>query len=75
MGLPSIQIVIAENQNNISKILARNNAIKILQNISDLPKILSEVSDWMEKISNTSRKISDGQGVSRVLKVLMDKEL
>jgi len=75
LGLPTIQIVVAENQNNISKMLARNNAIKILQDINELPKILSDVSDWMEKISNTSRKISDGEGVSRVLKTLMEKEL
>ena len=72
MGLPTIQIVIAENQNTIYNSLVRSNAIKILQELKDLPNMFSDVSDWMEEISETSRKISDGLGVPRVFRALME---
>ena len=72
LGLPTIQIVIAENQNTIYNSLVRSNAIKILQELKDLPNMFSDVSDWMEEISETSRKISDGLGVPRVFRALME---
>jgi len=75
LGLPTIQIVIAENQNIIAKSLARNNAIKLLQDKKELSRMISNVTGWMTNVSDVSRQISDGLGLMRVVKVIIDGKL
>ncbi len=75
LGLPTIQIVIAENQNNISKYLAKNNAIKLLQDRKELGGIINDVNDWMKNVSDIAQQISDGLGSLRVVSEVMDREL
>ena len=75
LGLPTIQIVIAENQNTITKSLVRNNAIKLLQDRKELGRMMSDVNDWMTNVSDIARQISDGLGSIRVVSVIIDRKL
>ena len=74
LGLPTIQVVIAENQNTIAKSLARNNAIKLLQDIKELSRTISDVTSWMTSVSDIARQISDGSGVMRVVNVIIGRK-
>ena len=75
LGLPAIQIVIAENQNTIAKSLARNNAIKIFQDRKELSGIISDAKSWMISVSDIARQISDGLGLMRVMRVIIGLKL
>jgi UDP-2,4-diacetamido-2,4,6-trideoxy-beta-L-altropyranose hydrolase len=74
LGLPTIQIVIAENQNTIAKSLAKNNAIKLLQDIKELSRMISDVTCWMKDVSDFAKQISDGLGSMRVVSVIIDRK-
>jgi UDP-2,4-diacetamido-2,4,6-trideoxy-beta-L-altropyranose hydrolase len=74
LGLPTIQVVIAENQNTIAESLARNNAIKLLQDIKELSRTISDVTSWMTSVSDIARQISDGSGVMRVVNVIIGRK-
>ena len=75
LGLPSIQIVIANNQNVIAELLSQKNAIKLIKGVEELPNILINVNSWLKKISNITRDITDGLGSKRVASILMQKRL
>lgn len=67
VGLPSIQIVIAENQRLISQYLADAGASKILKSIELLPALLKNVNQWMAEVSYKARNVSDGKGLGRLI--------
>jgi UDP-2,4-diacetamido-2,4,6-trideoxy-beta-L-altropyranose hydrolase len=78
MGLPSLVLVLAENQSEIATTLDRLGCILNLgpaQNI-DTGTLRKEVSaalldaKWRRKASLAGRALVDGQGVSRVLRLL-----
>jgi UDP-2,4-diacetamido-2,4,6-trideoxy-beta-L-altropyranose hydrolase len=71
LGLPTIQLVIAKNQNTIAELLERKNAIKLLNNIKQLPSIMSNVIVLIKDLTSISRKISDGMGSTRVSSEIM----
>jgi spore coat polysaccharide biosynthesis predicted glycosyltransferase SpsG len=75
LGLPTIQIVIAENQNTIAKSLAKKNAIKLLQDRKELSSMINDVISWMKDVSDIAQQISDGLGLTRVVSVIIDKKL
>jgi spore coat polysaccharide biosynthesis predicted glycosyltransferase SpsG len=75
LGLPTIQIVIAENQNTIAKSLVKKDAIKLLQDRKELSKMVSNATSWMKDVSDITRQISDGQGLMRVASVIIDMKL
>jgi len=75
LGLPTIQIVLAKNQINIAESLAKINAIRLLQDVKDLPRTISDARNWMIDVSNISRKVSDGLGINRVMSIIMDLKL
>ena len=74
LGLPTIQIVTAENQNTIAKSLAKNNAIKLLQDIKELSRMISDVTCWMKDVSGFAQQISDGLGSMRVVSEIIDRK-
>ena len=74
LGLPTIQIVTAENQNNIAKSLAKNNAIKHLPDIKELSRMISDVTCWMKDVSGFAQQISDGLGSMRVVSEIIDRK-
>ena len=75
LGLPTIQIVVAKNQITIAKSLAEVGAIKFLQSIEGMSRIINNSLNWMLNVSNIARHVSDGLGVKRVSGVLMNKIL
>jgi UDP-2,4-diacetamido-2,4,6-trideoxy-beta-L-altropyranose hydrolase len=75
LGLPTIQIVIAKNQITIAKSLAELGAIKFLQSIKGMSRVINNSPDWMLNVSNIARQVSDGSGVKRVSSVLINKTL
>ena len=75
LGLPTIQIVIAKNQNIIAELLVRKNAIKLIKEVEELSSILISVNSWMKDISDIARDISDGLGSKRVANILMQKRI
>ena len=75
LGLPTIQIIIAKNQITIAKSLAERGAIKFLQSIKGVSRVISNPINWMLNVSNIARHVSDGLGVKRVSSVLMNKKL
>ena len=75
LGLPTIQMAIADNQSTIAKTLAKKNAIKIFQSIRDLPSMIYDPIVWMKYVSQISRKIVDGLGAKRVACVLVNEKI
>jgi UDP-2,4-diacetamido-2,4,6-trideoxy-beta-L-altropyranose hydrolase len=69
LGLPSIQLVTAYNQQFIADNLAKMNIIKLTK-IYDLCEVLATSQDWMADIGQGAQKIVDGRGSSRVLEYL-----
>lgn len=68
LGLPSIQVVIAENQKKIAENLSRINAIKYLLNFDDLSALLTSANNWAQEVSKIAASLCDGEGVQRVVK-------
>jgi UDP-2,4-diacetamido-2,4,6-trideoxy-beta-L-altropyranose hydrolase len=74
LGLPTIQIVLAKNQITIAKSLSGLGAIKFLQSIKGVSRVIKNPRNWMLNVSNIARHVSDGLGVKRVSGVLMNKK-
>ena len=70
LGLPTIQMVIAENQKASAQALAKDQVIKLLDSVADLPGLVASASDWMQGVSHKASLVCDGLGVDRVLNQL-----
>lgn len=76
LGLPTIQLVIAENQRQIAQALAKAHAIKLLENIEELPGQMATIGEWIPIFIENSKKITDGQGCrSRVIPVITVQDM
>lgn len=62
LGLPSIQVVVADNQLLIAKNLRKANIIKYIEDFSELPLMLKEIVKKIKKISFLSSTVTDGCG-------------
>ena len=67
LGLPTIQLVIAENQRQIAEDLSADNAIKLLKDISELSYLMATVEQWLLLIATRAQSIADGLGSERVV--------
>ncbi len=67
LGLPTIQIVIAENQRRIAEDLAQDNIVKLLNNANELPEALKDRKTWITPLANSAQLVTDGLGVKRVV--------
>lgn len=67
LGLPTIQLVIAENQRQIAEALAKVNAILVLESLYDLPDLIKSAQLCLNDLSGVCRQIVDGNGVLRTL--------
>jgi spore coat polysaccharide biosynthesis predicted glycosyltransferase SpsG len=74
LGLPTIQIVIAKNQNIVAELLARKKAIKLLEEMEQLPDMIEYATSWMKKITNVAKQVSDGLGSSKVVNRILSKK-
>jgi len=77
LGLPTIMLVLADNQRKIAQTLAQANAVYVLhdpQEITDrLPELLNklvESATQRTSMSQAAAKIVDGNGVARVIQHL-----
>ncbi|GLR64424.1 UDP-2,4-diacetamido-2,4,6-trideoxy-beta-L-altropyranose hydrolase [Marinospirillum insulare] len=66
LGLPTIQLVIAENQRKTAQALAKASIVKILHHPNNLPQLLAHAPDWLIENAIKARQITDGLGVERV---------
>ena len=66
LGLPTLQIIVAKNQEFSAKNLADHNAIKLLKEVKEIPSLLENLSDWIKTVSGSAAKICDGMGTYRV---------
>lgn len=71
LGLPTIQLVIAENQRQIAEYLAKDSVIKLLSNIDELTYLIASVEKWLLSTVVHARSVTDGLGAERVSKYLM----
>ena len=70
LGLPTIMVVLAANQRDIGLKLEQQQAVILLDKISDLKESVGLICDSAERLANlsqTSRNITDGSGVETVL--------
>jgi UDP-2,4-diacetamido-2,4,6-trideoxy-beta-L-altropyranose hydrolase len=74
LGLPTIQIVTADNQINIAKNLDFINVIQLNDSNRQLSRGIDNISFFTSKMSLASSSITDGRGASRVEKFITSKE-
>ncbi len=70
LGLPTIQMITADNQKYIAKSLSSVGAIKLLDDISQLPFLIKTASQWMRSVSKRCSLVTDGKGTDRVVSKL-----
>ncbi|WP_265088742.1 UDP-2,4-diacetamido-2,4,6-trideoxy-beta-L-altropyranose hydrolase [Psychrobacter immobilis] len=70
LGLPTIQIVIAENQRKVAMELASINVVKLISEFNCIPQLLENSGSWMKEASKKSATLVDGYGTDRVFNEL-----
>lgn len=71
LGLPTIQLLTAENQKTIYNALARQNIVIPLDSIEKLSKCIHELNSSLRDTALLSSSICDGLGAKRVKKKLV----
>lgn len=71
LGLPTIQLVIAENQRQLAENLANDNIIKLLKDIDGLPDLLKIVKSWMKQTAGNIHSVTDGLGANKVVEEMI----
>jgi UDP-2,4-diacetamido-2,4,6-trideoxy-beta-L-altropyranose hydrolase/UDP-4-amino-4,6-dideoxy-N-acetyl-beta-L-altrosamine N-acetyltransferase len=66
LGLPTIQIVIAKNQQFLAEALAFRNIVKLAKKTKETISLLESSLEWMENVGNLALEICDGMGVYKV---------
>lgn len=72
LGLPTIQLVIAENQQQTASALAKANIVKLATTINTINSIITNKTSWINSLIKNSQEIVDGLGTSRVCRRLND---
>ena len=72
LGLPTIQIIVAQNQAFSAKSLAAHNVLKLAKNAKDAVNLLGNSTEWMRNIGNIASKICNGMGVYKVFNKMSD---
>lgn len=71
LGLPSIQLVIAENQRQIAQALATDNVVKLIDRVEQLPDLVETTNQWINGMSQQTAKVCDGLGSQRVVEQIL----
>jgi len=74
MGLPTIQIMTADNQIQIVKNLDSINAIQFISSTCHLSKAFDKIFQFINKISLVSSSLVDGKGSLRILELIKHKK-
>jgi UDP-2,4-diacetamido-2,4,6-trideoxy-beta-L-altropyranose hydrolase len=67
LGLPSIQVVIANNQQLIAEALDELGAVKFLREIEQLSDMVKKAKNWMSEVHIACRDVVLGDGVNITL--------
>lgn len=67
LGLPTIQIVIADNQKKTAEALSRDGIVKLIKDITEIGCVLNSSLIWMKGLSVSSAKTCDGKGCLKVM--------
>jgi len=71
LGLPSIQIVLAKNQELIAQNLQKKNISKVINDVSQLCPALASVERKLKIYTKKSSEILEGLGIKLVVKALL----
>lgn len=75
LGLPTIQIIVARNQQFLAETLARQSIVKLIKKIKEIPYLLKSSSEWMGDCSSLAASICDGMGSHRVFNKMSDRNI
>lgn len=71
LGLPSIQLALAFNQESVARKLDENNIVLMAKDVNEVKRNISYLnSDHLKDLSQRSARICDGFGLARVVKIL-----
>jgi UDP-2,4-diacetamido-2,4,6-trideoxy-beta-L-altropyranose hydrolase len=76
LGLPTIQMVLAENQRDIGRALAKNGAAALVESAEEAIALLDDLvttrklSNWLHETSASASAIISGNGASEVLAIV-----
>jgi len=70
LGVPTIQLITAYNQEFIAQKLDKINAIKLVD-IKDVAENLENFQYWMNEVSENAKNITNGAGIKAVLEYLL----
>ena len=70
LGLPTIQLITAYNQEFIASKLNKINAIKLVE-IDDVVENLENFQYWMKSTGESASKVTNGSGIKHVLECLV----
>lgn len=79
LGLPTLIVVLAENQRNGAAALVKSGSVKALDNVDVIPQALQSMlsllitTDALIQLSQKSCLVTDGQGASRVRDALNEE--
>ena len=81
LGLPTIIVVLAENQTKVADALAKNGCARVLgppdaisKNLRSLLHMLT-IDNKLHQMTQSSRTITDGQGVDRIKRILLENHV
>lgn len=72
LGLPTIQLITAENQRQIAEDLAADYVIKLIENISEITQLITTIEHWLLPIVIRAQSITDGLGAERVVSNILE---
>lgn len=75
LGLPTVQIVIAENQLFSAETLSRHNIVKLVKEIKEISYLLESSTEWMKSVGNSALRICDGLGSYKVFNKMTDYKI
>jgi len=70
LGVPTIQLITAYNQEFIAQQLDKINAIKLVD-IKDVAENLENFQYWIKDVSENAKNITNGAGVKAILRYLL----
>jgi UDP-2,4-diacetamido-2,4,6-trideoxy-beta-L-altropyranose hydrolase len=79
LGIPTLMVVVAENQSEAAKVLSELDAVVSVEDLSLLEEklrlfiSLCNSTDAMQRMSTRSAALVDGQGCARVVDVIMQR--
>jgi UDP-2,4-diacetamido-2,4,6-trideoxy-beta-L-altropyranose hydrolase/UDP-4-amino-4,6-dideoxy-N-acetyl-beta-L-altrosamine N-acetyltransferase len=75
LGVPTIQFITAHNQNFLAENLVKHKAALSLENSESLSSLINVSLEWVNSVSSSAARVTDGTGASKIAEVLMTRVL